>query len=166
MGRANKFAQFSKFKIAILDIIDCMTTLNQEDSAALLKGTSLDVYRLLLKANKPLGIREIQRSLNLSSPSVAQYHLSKLETFGLLKRENGNYVVNRFISENYIRVSHFLIPRFIFYCFFAFGILIFELLFFGPILSSRGLFFAIIATIIFLFIFIYETLKVWLKATL
>lgn len=70
-----------------------MSSLSQEDSAAILKGTSLDVYRLLLKANKPLGIRETQRALNLSSPSVAQYHLSKLENVGLLKRENGNYSV-------------------------------------------------------------------------
>ena len=140
--------------------------MSREDSATILKGTSLDVYRLLLKTNKPLGIREIQRALDLSSPSVAQYHLSKLENVGLLKRENGNYVVNRFISENYVKISHFFVPRFVFYCFFSTGILFFELFFFGPIFSSTALFFSTVATFIFLLIFIYETTKVWLKASL
>jgi predicted transcriptional regulator len=53
-----------------------------------LKGTTLEVYRFLLKSNKPVGTRELQRALNLSSSSVATYHLSKLEDAGLLKRES------------------------------------------------------------------------------
>lgn len=43
-----------------------------------LKGTTLEVYRFLLKSNKPVGAREIQRNLKLSTPSLAVYHLSKL----------------------------------------------------------------------------------------
>jgi predicted DNA-binding transcriptional regulator len=64
-----------------------VTGLTEKDASDVLKGTSLDIYRLLLKTGKPLGIREVQRALNLSSPSVAQYHLVKLEQAGLLKRE-------------------------------------------------------------------------------
>ena len=48
-----------------------------------LRGTTLDVYRFLLKRKEPVGAREVQRVLNLSSPSLATYHLSKLEDVGL-----------------------------------------------------------------------------------
>ncbi len=60
-----------------------------------LKGTTLEVYRFLLKSNKPVGARELQRALNLSSPSLAAYHLSKLEETGLAKNENGEFVVSK-----------------------------------------------------------------------
>jgi predicted transcriptional regulator len=53
----------------------------------------------MLKTNKPYGIRDVQRALNLSSPSIAQYHMSKLEHAGLLKREGGNWVINKVMPE-------------------------------------------------------------------
>jgi predicted DNA-binding transcriptional regulator len=43
----------------------------RDESSDVLKGTALDIYRLLLRSRKSLGIREIQRALKLSSPSVA-----------------------------------------------------------------------------------------------
>ncbi|MEM2081495.1 MAG: winged helix-turn-helix domain-containing protein, partial [Candidatus Bathyarchaeia archaeon] len=89
--------------------------MSDRESKDILKGTTLEIYRLLLKTNKPLGIREIQRALNLSSPSQAQYHLNKLEEAGLLKREMGNYVINKVLLENCVRISRFLIPRYLFY---------------------------------------------------
>ncbi|NLB76926.1 MAG: ArsR family transcriptional regulator, partial [Crenarchaeota archaeon] len=36
----------------------------------------------------------MQRELNLSSHSVARYHLSKLENEGLVRRKNGKYAVS------------------------------------------------------------------------
>ena len=54
-----------------------------------LRGTTLEIYRFLLKRNTPVGAREVQRALNLSSPSLATYHLSKLEETGLIRKENG-----------------------------------------------------------------------------
>jgi DNA-binding transcriptional ArsR family regulator len=143
-----------------------VSTISEEDSANILKGTSLDIYRLLLRTSKPLGIREIQRSLNLSSPSVAQYHLSKLERAGLLKRESGNFVIDRFVSETFIKINHILVPRFLFYCVFAATVLIIEVLFLRLDFSSRDYFFSTAATVIFLLIFLYETIKVWLKGNI
>ncbi len=131
-----------------------------------MKGTTLDIYRLLLKTNKPLGIREVQRMLNLSSPSVAQYHLSKLEQAGLVKREVGNYVLNRVLLDSCVKINRFLIPRYLFYSVFSAVILVLELTILQPaVLSSEYVFFTL-ATVIFLAIFCYETIRVRLKGNL
>jgi predicted DNA-binding transcriptional regulator len=89
--------------------------MTSKKSAENIKGTTLEVYHFMLKANKPLGIREIQRSLKLSSPSLVQYHIAKLEQAELVKRNLGNYVVNKVLLEGYVKISRFVIPRYTFY---------------------------------------------------
>ncbi len=131
-----------------------------------LKGNALDIYRLILTSNKPLGIREIQRTLNLSSPSIAQYHLAKLEEAKLLRHEAGCYVVDEVVLENCIKINRFLIPRYLFYSFFAVVILFFELTIFKPTLIYREYLFSLLSTCIFVIFFVYEALKVWLKKSL
>jgi DNA-binding transcriptional ArsR family regulator len=140
--------------------------LADKESADILKGTALDIYRLMLRARKPLGIREIQRALNISSPSVAQHHLSKLERTGLVKREMGNYVINKVLLENCIKISRFIVPRYLFYSIFALTVLLIELTFLRPNVLHQIYFFSVIATIIFLLIFCYETARVWLRGSL
>jgi DNA-binding transcriptional ArsR family regulator len=140
--------------------------LTDKESKDILRGTTLEIYRLLLKTNEPLGIRAIQRILNLSSPSQAQYHLNKLEEAGLLKRKTGNYVVNKVLLENCVRISRFLIPRYLFYSVFALVILLIELVFLRPTVLNREYFFFTVATSVFVLIFCYETVKVWLKGVL
>ena len=66
-----------------------MVVLVSEQAQKKLKGTTLDVYRFMIKNNKAVGAREVQRALNLSSPSLAVYHLSKLEEIDLIKKTNG-----------------------------------------------------------------------------
>lgn len=143
-----------------------MIKLVTRDSADKLKGTSLDVYCHILKSNKSIGIREIQRELDLSSPSVAQYHLSKLEHAGLLKKEQGNYSINRVVLENHIKIRHFLVPRYLFYSIFAAITLLIELIFLKPAVLNREYFFFTFTTLIFTIIFCYETVKVWHKERL
>jgi DNA-binding transcriptional ArsR family regulator len=140
--------------------------LTDKESTDILKGTALDIYRFMLKTSKPLGIREIQRALNLSSPSVAQYHLLKLEHVGLVKREMGDYVINKVLLESSIKISRFIVPRYLFYSMFAAVVLLIEVTFLKPDVLYREYFFAVIATVIFLLIFCYETAKVWLKGSL
>lgn len=140
-----------------------MTDKNSKDT---LRGTTLDVYQLLLKSNKPYRIREIQRELNLSSPSQAQYHLNKLEEAGLLKREMGNYVINKVLLENCVKISRFLIPRYLFYSVFALAVLFIELIFLRPTVLNREYLFFTVATSVFVAIFLYETVKVWIKGSL
>src|SRR5512139_552229 len=91
---------------------DTMSFDQADQSKDVLKGTTLEVYRFLLKSSKPVGTRELQRALNLSSSSVATYHLTKLEDAGLLKREAGGFTVSKYLLENSIKVNRFLVPRY------------------------------------------------------
>ncbi len=140
--------------------------MSDNESTDILKGNALEIYRLLLKAKKPLGIREIQRALKLSSPSIAQYHLSKLEYAGFVKKEAGNYVIDRITLDSCVKISRFLIPKYLFYCIFAAAALIIDLFYLNPPILTREYYFSIFVIGIFLIIFCYETIKVWIKGSL
>ena len=121
----------------------------------MLRGKSLEVYRFLLKSNKPVGTRELQRALNLSSSSVAVYHLSKLEDAGLLKREPGGFTVSKFLLENSVKINRFLIPRYFFYAVFAIAALVVELIVIKPDVFYREYVFSLIITGILAFFLCY-----------
>lgn len=140
--------------------------LTTEESTDILRGTTLDIYRLLLTTSEPLGIREIQRALNLSSPSVVQYHLEKLERAKFLRREKGNYVVNRVVLENCVRISRFLVPRYLFYTIFSVGLLVLQFTLLRPYIPTREYFFSTLAITMLVLIFCYETVRVWFKRSL
>ena len=78
-----------------------------------LQGRTLKVYLYTVKEKKPVGPRDVMRGIGLSSPSVAYRHLQKLETMGLLiKNENGNYVEKEKTSiKGYLWVGRRLIPN-------------------------------------------------------
>jgi DNA-binding transcriptional ArsR family regulator len=137
-----------------------------EGSKEVLRGTTLEVYRFLLKSNKPVGTRELQRALNLSSPSVATYHLSKLEDAGLLKREGGGFTVSKYLLENNVKVSRFLIPRYLFYAIFAFAALAVDLILMWPGVVTREFAFSVLAIAVLAAFCTYETVKTWLRGNL
>jgi DNA-binding transcriptional ArsR family regulator len=137
-----------------------------QEPKEVLRGTTLEVYRFLLKSSKPVGTRELQRALNLSSSSVATYHLSKLENAGLLKREMGGFTVSKFLLENSVKVSRFLVPRYFFYSIFAIVALLLELTLLKPNVIYREYAFSLVATGILVFFFCYETAKTWLRGNL
>ncbi len=143
-----------------------MTKLTPGDSADILRGTTLDIYYFLLKTGKPYGIREIQRELKLSSPSVAQYHLSKLEEAGFLKKESGNFVINRVLLNNFVKINRFLIPRYLFYTIFSVTVFLIGIFFLRPTIISREYLFLITTVFIFTIIFFYETINVWRRGDL
>jgi len=84
-----------------------------------LKGTSLKVYLALLKnGNKGGGPRTVQRELDLSSPSLANYHIEKLVSMGLIERDtSGNYRVKRDIQietlANFISLFGRIFPKYL-----------------------------------------------------
>jgi hypothetical protein len=90
-----------------------------------LEGTTLNVYACVVKEGRPIGPREVMRAANLSSPSVAHWHLQKLEALGLLdKNKYGEYVVKEKVNiSGYLWIGRNLVPRLIFYSFFFMGIL-------------------------------------------
>ena len=118
----------------------------------------------MLKNDKPIGVRDVQRELNLS-PSVARYHLSKLENAGLVKHENGKYIVSKVLLENSVKIHHMFIPRFLFYALLAILLLIVELALL-PVVINCVYCFTIAAFVLFFLIFCVETIRVWLKGSL
>ncbi|MCX8188588.1 MAG: hypothetical protein N3F64_02665 [Nitrososphaeria archaeon] len=140
----------------------------KNDIGAKLKGNTLRVYVYVLK-NRRVGVREVQRSLKFSNPSLALYHLNKLKELGLVKEDNGEYEV---VSEvkvdvlrDFLRVGTLLVPRFVMYAVFFtvltayLAIVSFQAYYMVPIVYWL-LALLVISTIIFW----YEALYAWFSA--
>ena len=86
-----------------------------------LKGKTLQIYWYLLRdPENGVGVREVQRSLGLSSPSVAAHHLDKLLSLGLVEKSvRGEYFLNQEVKVGLLkffsRMGRFLVPRHLFY---------------------------------------------------
>ncbi|MEM2448202.1 MAG: hypothetical protein QXT14_04550, partial [Candidatus Bathyarchaeia archaeon] len=82
-----------------------------------LKGKTLQVYMYLLRSRRGVGVREVQRALRLSSPSLAFHHLDKLEALGLVGKDAyGRYVVTRKVDVGvlslFVNVLGYALPRY------------------------------------------------------
>jgi len=132
--------------------------MRRTDSEDVLKGLTLQVYKFVLKKGKPTGIREVQRSLKLSSPALAIYHLNKLEEAGLLKKSVNGYEVNRVFLKSLVRFRRMLIPKYFFYCLFFTTALIVQLTILKPIIVSREYVFALAVTCAATLSYLYETI--------
>lgn len=136
------------------------------ESKDVLRGLTLKVYRFILKSDRPIGIREVQRGLNLSSPTLALYHINKLEEAGLIKKELNGYVADRIVLENLVRFRRFLIPRNFFYTIFLTTSLIFMVVFLRPPILTRDYVFALGVVTIATAASIYETIRALSKQVL
>jgi len=94
-----------------------------------LEGTTLEVYLLVVRKGKPVGPRDVMKSANLSSPSVAYRHLQKLEDMGYLqKNEYGEYnAKNKAHVTGYIWFGRLLMPKMWVYSIVFLAIFLFEL---------------------------------------
>lgn len=136
------------------------------ESKDVLRGLTLKVYRFILKNDKPVGIREAQRALNLSSPTLALYHMNKLEEAGFIKKELNGYVADRIILENLIRLRGVLIPRNFFYTVFLVTSLIFLVVFLRPSILTREYIFSLGVVSVAAATSVYETIKALSKKVL
>src|SRR5881397_1637460 len=131
---------------------------------AQLKGNTLRVYVYALKKRK-VGVREVQRALRLSNPSLAQYYLNKLRELGLLREEGGDYEVASEVKvdlmRDFLRVGTMIVPRFIFYAVFAvyFAIIAYQVYVYVPVVLWFTGFLALAAMI-----FWYEAQRAWRSA--
>jgi hypothetical protein len=73
-------------------------------------GTTLRVYRFIYRQGHPVGIHDIQRGLDMASPSTAHYHVEKLLSSGLIREEEGGYTVDRVFLDNFIRIHGTVLP--------------------------------------------------------
>ena len=140
--------------------------MSSEDVEDVLRGLTLKVYRYVLKNNKETGIREVQRALKLSSPTLAVYHLEKLEQAGLIKKGVTGYIVDRVYLRNLVRLRRLLVPRYLFYALFFTLAVVVELLFLRPVVFSREYAFAFIVTCAAAISYVYETVKAWMKESI
>ncbi|MFX0198590.1 MAG: helix-turn-helix domain-containing protein [Candidatus Hodarchaeota archaeon] len=129
-----------------------------------MKGTTLRVYWHLLRSGEPTTLRRLQKSLGLSSPSVASYHLEKLRDLDLVKKDRGDYELKKTVSfevmRSFVRVSHLMIPRYLFYTTFFLTLLIVFVVGYNGALSLQGLF-AVVFGVSGLIITAYETWRQW-----
>ncbi|MFB0567333.1 MAG: hypothetical protein ACETVM_01945 [Candidatus Bathyarchaeia archaeon] len=131
-----------------------------------LKGNTLSVYwYFLTRRRNPIGVREVQRALNFSSSSTADYHLKKLIGLGLIDKDSfGNYKVKRVVKVGIISaflfVGRFVFPKHLIYSIITSSMILLFLLSFAEMLSLI-VFVALLPGILATVIFWYETLIVW-----
>ncbi|MGD0496679.1 MAG: ArsR family transcriptional regulator [Candidatus Bathyarchaeia archaeon] len=134
-----------------------------KDENDVLTGNTAEVYRYAIKQRKPVGVREVQRALKLSSPTLAAYHLDKLEEAGLLKQTSGGYVVEKLVLENFVRLRQLLLPKYLFYfAVFATAVL-FQIILFRPSQLTREYLFSTSMLALAAAYFAYETIITILK---
>jgi len=80
---------------------------NEKDVIASLDGTILRVFLYTLKNKDNIGIRETQKKLGFKNASLAQYHLQRLYTMGILeKNPNNTYkLADRYASLRSIKIG-------------------------------------------------------------
>jgi DNA-binding transcriptional ArsR family regulator len=126
-------------------------------------GNALRVY-LYLVTHSPSELREVQRGLDLSTPSLASYHLTRLTEAGYVTQDKeGRYVAiseaSMDILREYSKVGTTLVPKLTFFSF-LFTILI--TFFSYQALTSNGFTIYLVATSITMVALLrYETLRLW-----
>ena len=85
-----------------------------------LRGKTLQVYLYLLKYGKAVGVREVQKELGFSSPSVAFHHLDKLVGLGVVEKDQyERYVLARKVDSgilhSFVSIGGLTLPRLGFY---------------------------------------------------
>ena len=91
----------------------------QKPPSQSIRGNTMKVYLFLVKTG-PSDLREIQRGVGLSTPSLASYHLGKLVEYGYVKQdEKGRYLSTSGstaqILEGYSKVGTSVVPQLFFF---------------------------------------------------
>ncbi|NIO37885.1 hypothetical protein GTO27_09310 [Candidatus Bathyarchaeota archaeon] len=131
-----------------------------------LRGKAWQVYWLLLKRGRSFSIREVQKALRFSSPSVAHHHLEQLRKLGLVQKHeaHGEYSlvdeVKIGVLRHFVKLGRLLFPRYFFYAVFSTVFYALYLLFFVQGVTRENLFIMTFGAIVS-FIFWYEAARVW-----
>jgi predicted DNA-binding transcriptional regulator len=131
-----------------------------------LRGKDWHVYWLLLKTGRPMTVREVQKSLRFSSPSVAQHHLEQLRELGLVQKQDvgGSYLlvseVKIGVLRHFVKLGRLLFPRYFFYAVFSTASYLMYIVFATQGFARENLFIILFGAIVSA-IFWYEAVRVW-----
>ena len=130
-----------------------------------LKGKTLLVYMYIIRVNQPsVGVREIQRALGFSSPSVSAYHLNKLKDLGLVESIRGDYSLIRMVKvgvlKQFVTFGGIMLPRYLFYAVLLSTMLVTYVLQF-PMEPTRQNITTLIMGAVPAIILWYETVRIW-----
>jgi hypothetical protein len=126
----------------------------------------MSVYALLLSQGE-MGVREVQRELGFSSPSLAQHHLAKLTELELVTKDtHGVYSISKTLRVGslslFIKLGSHLLPRFLFLgTLFSVMLLLYLLFFLTWPLTGGDLMF-ISMSVIAIIVAFYESRRIWL----
>jgi len=143
-----------------------LTVANENELEYALRGKAWKVYWFLLKTGKPVSVREVQRALHFSSPSVANHHLEQLRGLGLVQKQEigGHYLlvseVKIGVLRHYVKLGKLLFPRYFFYAVFSTVFYVAYLLFLFQGFTRENLFIVSFGAIVCA-IFWYEAYRVW-----
>lgn len=129
---------------------------------ALLKGTTWKVYKYVLE-NGPTGLRAIQKSLRLSTPSLVLYHLNKLEEEGIIKKDEQACTATKILLRNRVKVKRWLVPRYFFYSLFMIAAIIVQTSIFKSHTISRDYAFSLAIMCIITAFCLYEAIRALVK---
>ena len=87
-----------------------------------MSGNTFRAYLQVLR-HGPCELREVQHALNMSTPSLASYHLGKLVESGYVRQDDrGAYVAAKDsvgdVLEGYSKIGKAIIPQFAFFAIF------------------------------------------------
>jgi DNA-binding transcriptional ArsR family regulator len=130
-----------------------------------LKGKTLIVYMYIIRVNQPsVGVREVQRALGFSSPSVSAYHLNKLKDLGLVESIRGDYSLIRMVKvgvlKQFVTFGGIMLPRYLFYAVLMTTMLVTYVLQF-PMEPTRQNITTLIMGAVPAIILWYETARIW-----
>ena len=135
-------------------------SINQE-----VRGNALKVYLYLLR-HGPSELRDVQRGVGLSSPSLASYHLGKpLEAGFVVQDEHGRYLAVKEASarvlEGYSRMGPAIVPQLFFFAL-LFTILV-AFFSFEALYASGFTVYLVAVCGAMVLVFWYETVRLWRK---
>ncbi len=128
-----------------------------------IRGNTLRVYLHLVK-NGPSELREVQRSVGLSTPSLASYHLGRLVSSGYAKQDElGRYIATNDsfmqILEGYSRIGSAIVPQLFFFAvLFTFLTLFFS---YEVVYSLGDTIYLVLVSVAMVGVLWYETLRLW-----
>jgi len=145
-------------------VLDQQEQADSEKVASELKGNTLRVYWYVMNANKQtVGVREVQRALDFSRPTLALYHLDKLKDLGLVSKDSGEYRLIKEVKvdvlKQFLRVGRVFVPRFALYAALFTALFVYYVLIIPDLslFTLFGLIFGGLGSAIFWF----ETWKAW-----